>query len=57
MKALVTSNGHPLYGQAVELTHRAKLEGREVWVVTSKDGVTDYVREGEYKVVKRQEDG
>ena len=57
MKALVTSNGHPLYGQVVELTHRAKIEGREVWVVTSKDGVTDYVREGEYKVVKRQEDG
>ena len=57
MKALITSNGHALYGQVVELTHRARLEGREVWVIRSKAGVTDYVREGEYKVVKRQEDG
>lgn len=54
MKALVTANGHPLYGEVVEITHRAKLEGREVWIVESKAGVTDYVREGEYKIVKRQ---
>ena len=57
MKALITSNGHPLYGQVVELTHRAKIEGREVWVIRSKDGVTDYVREGQFRIVKRQEDG
>ena len=57
MKVLVTANSHPLYGQVVEITHRAKIEGREVWVVRSKDGVTDHVREGEFRIVKRQEDG
>lgn len=57
VKVLVTANSHPLYGQVVTITHRSKLEGREVWVVQTKDGVTDYVREGQFRVVKRQEDG
>lgn len=57
MKILVTSNSHPFYGQVVEITHRARVGGREVWVIRTKDGVTDYVREGEFRIVKRQEDG
>ena len=57
MKVLITTTDHPLYGQVVEITHRAKLDGREVWVVETKKGVRDYVREGQFRVVKRQEDG
>lgn len=56
MKILITANSHPLYGEVVEITHQAKLEGREVWVIESRDGTTDYVREGEFRVVKIQED-
>ena len=56
MKILVTSVDHPLYGKGVvEITHRAKLEGREVWVVETPDGVRDYVREGQFRIVKRQD--
>ena len=55
MRVLITANSHNLYGQVVTITHRSKLEGREVWVVQTKDGVTDYVREGEFREIKRQE--
>lgn len=57
MKILVTAKAHPLYDQVVEMTHRAKFDGREVWVVETKKGVRDFVREGEFRVIKQQEDG
>lgn len=56
MKVLVTANGHRLYGEVVTITHRARVDGSEVWVVESSDGICDYVREGEFRIVKRQED-
>ena len=56
MKILVTANSHRLYGEVVTITHRALVDGSEVWVVESTDGVRDYVREGEFRIVKRQED-
>lgn len=56
MKVLVTANGHRLYGEVVTITHRARVDGSEVWVVESSDGIRDYVREGGFRIVKRQED-
>lgn len=56
MKVLVTANSHSLYGQVVEMTHRARLDGREVWIIRTKDGVTDHVSEGQFRIVKRQEE-
>lgn len=55
-RVLVTANKHFLYNKVVTITHSARMDGHQVWVVLSDDGITDYVREGEFKVVKRQGD-
>ena len=54
MKVLITSNSHSLYVLVVTLTHRARMLS-DVWVVEAPDGAVDYVREGEFRIVKRQE--
>lgn len=56
MKVLVTSNSHPLYGEVVEISHRTTVDGREVWIIQTKNGATDYISEGQFRIVKRQED-
>ena len=49
---LVTSPDHAAQGRVGKVTHAATLAGDRVLVIELRSGVSHYVREGQYKIVK-----
>jgi hypothetical protein len=57
MKVLITANSHRRYGAVGTVVLTGKAVDGPVYVVALPDGELTYVREGEFSIVKRQEEG
>jgi hypothetical protein len=56
MKVLITSNSHRRYGSVGTVVLTGKSASGPVYVVALPDGDLTYVQDGQFSVVKRQDE-